>query len=177
MISWLLNFIHFRQFFAISTFFKRSLECKLFIIRINRRRRIALYVFLNHKSYLGWPECIFLCISRHHQLFLKFWFSRKIMKTKPITLDDDWEWTQKTIWIFLVPMLCIQMPLKRFLQNRKSSYGNQLIDDFEKNLYFSEILDTTRNTMQKSVCRYLVPVSRKFWQKLIQIKKTDLRLR
>ena len=64
-----------------------------------------------------------------------------------------------------------------FQQNRKSSYGNQLIDDFEKNRYFSEILDTTRNTMQKSVCRYLVPVSRKFWQKLIQIKKTDLRLR
>ena len=28
--------------------------------------------------------------------------------------------------------------------------------------------------MQKSVCRYLVPVFRKFWQKLNQIKKTDL---
>ena len=48
---------------------------------------------------------------------------------------------------------------------------DQLIDDFEKNLYFSEILDKTRNTMQKSASRYLGPVSRNFWQKLYQLKK------
>jgi len=43
-----------------------------------------------------------------------------------------------------------------------------------KNPYFFEILETIRNTMQKTVCQYLLPVSRKLWQKLYQLKKTDL---
>ena len=41
----------------------------------------------------------------------------------------------------------------------------------EKNPYFSEILETTRNTIQKTVCQYLLPVSRKLWQKLYQLEK------
>ena len=40
-----------------------------------------------------------------------------------------------------------------------------------KNPYFSEILETTRNTMQKTVCRYLVPVLRNLWQKFTRLKK------
>ena len=43
-----------------------------------------------------------------------------------------------------------------------------------KNLYFSEILQTIRNSMQKPVCQFLSPVSRTLWQKLYQLKKTDL---
>ena len=40
-----------------------------------------------------------------------------------------------------------------------------------KNHYFSEILETTRNTIQKTVCQYLLPVPRNLWQKLYQLKK------
>ena len=42
-----------------------------------------------------------------------------------------------------------------------------------KNPYFSEILETIRNTMQKTVCPYLVPVLRNPWQKLFRQKKTN----
>ena len=40
-----------------------------------------------------------------------------------------------------------------------------------KNHYFSKILETIRNTMQKTVCQYLVSVLRNLWQKLYQIKE------
>ena len=41
-----------------------------------------------------------------------------------------------------------------FQQNRKSSYGNQLIDDFEKNLFFR---DTRHNQEHDAKVRLSIP--------------------
>ena len=41
----------------------------------------------------------------------------------------------------------------------------------------SEILERSKNTMQKSVYQYLLPVLRIPWQKLFRSKRTDLKLK
>ena len=48
---------------------------------------------------------------------------------------------------------------------------HHVINHFRKKSQFSEILETIRNTMQKSVHRYLVPVLQKFRSKFNQLKK------
>ena len=45
------------------------------------------------------------------------------------------------------------------------SRDHHMTDHFRKN-FFSEILEIIRNTMQKTVCQYLVSVLRNLWQKL-----------
>ena len=67
----------------------------------------------------------------------------------------------------IYPFIYRKVTPGRSWTNRKQPAGHQLIGHFRKNPYFSEILETIRNTVQKTVCRYLFQVLRNFWQKLI----------
>ena len=71
---------------------------------MNKWHRNDLHVFSGSESYPRIAKIPISNFSRHHKLFLKIWFSWKIMKAAVDRLGSGQRWTRESIEIILTPI-------------------------------------------------------------------------